>query len=271
MRPPDENQTTSKRPPFMSAGRRPASSEDNILARLEREGRRGKGGWKQSWIAWCSVASVAIIGLIGVLASLARENMEVHRPAAAAAPRVAPDPYVGQHTSVASMNGGFAPLPPAATLPKQPAKVIDMSFERTFIRADNAPRPPLVTLKPEPVPESVATAAASVPMRTIAVRPVPAKHLAAKPAATARKMAAANAAKAPPARPVVAAVVRPKKTAPAAAPEPAVDSDVALLSAIILHASRHAGERAQMEAARCGAGKQCAPSPDPLTSLQATD
>jgi hypothetical protein len=50
--------------------------------------------------------------------------------------------------------------------------------------------------------------------------------------------------------------------------EAPADSDVALLSAIIMHASRHDGERAQMQAAaRCPVGKKCAPPAD----LKATD
>ena len=86
----------------------------------------------------------------------------------------------------------------------------------------------------------------------------------AKPAARARAAAAAAAPR------------RVKKTVPATIavrPEPsALESDVALLSAIIMHASRHAGERAQLEATQCGAGKQCPPPDDPVSmSLKATD
>jgi hypothetical protein len=83
---------------------------------------------------------------------------------------------------------------------------------------------------------------------------------------------AAPAARIVPLRTVSAtAVTRPKKIAPAqgaAASEPALDSDVALLSAIIMHANRHAAERAQMEAVRC-VGKKCAPAGD--AAPKATD
>lgn len=258
MNPPDEHQSTSTRKPFMSARRRPAAGEDNILARLERDARRGRPGmrWKQSWIAWCSVASLAIIGLIGLLASLARENIELHAPKAAAEVKPAPDPYAH---AMAGADPGFAPLPALAPPAKQPAAIIDMRSDRTVIKADAAARPALVTLKPPPAP---AKPAASPPPRIAAAKPAASKAVAARPPALApRKTVAATAA-------------RPRKApapAPAAAPEPAVDSDVALLSAIILHASRHADERAQLEAARCGAGKKCAPAPDPLTSPKATD
>lgn len=256
MNPPDEHQTASTRSPFISAGRRTAAVEDNILARLERDARRGRPGmrWKNSWIAWCSVASLVIIGLIGVLTSLARENIERHAPMVAAATMPASDPYATPPTSA---NTGFAPLPLLTTPAKQPAAIIDMRADRTVIKADDSARPPLVMLKPTRTPARPAPAPTP---RIAAAKPVASKAVAAKPPAIA------------PRKTVAASTARPRKASvPAAAPEPAVDSDVALLSAIILHASRHADERAQLEAARCGAGKKCAPTPDPLPSLKATD
>ena len=258
MRLPDENQPSSTQPPFMSATRRPASTEDNILARLERDGRRGGAwsSWKRSWIVWCSVASLAIIGLIGVLASLARENIEVHQPAPLAESKAAPDLY-GARPLMAGADDGFAPLPPPpaalppALQPKLPAAAIAVRPAR----ADDAARPSLVMLRPP-----------TTPARAVAARPA---------ASAPHKSAQVAALKPAPARALATSVTRPRKPLPAPAPthEPAVDSDVALLSAIIIHASRHAGERAQLEAARCGAGKKCvpAPGPDPLTSLKATD
>ncbi|MDB5952280.1 MAG: hypothetical protein JWR65_4135, partial [Massilia sp.] len=146
MRPPDENQPGSTRPPFMSATRRPASNEDNILARMERDARRGgaSSSWKRSWIAWCGVASLAIIGLIGFLASLARENIEIHQPVPLASTTAAPAP-----------DGGFAPLPPTApapaslpSQPKPPATVVDARPARPPARFDAPARQSLVLLKP---------------------------------------------------------------------------------------------------------------------------
>ena len=249
MRPPDENQPASMRLPSMATTRRPASIEDNILARLERDGRRGgaRPSWKRSWIAWCSVASLAIIGLLGVLASLARENVALHQPAALAGSTAAPDPYSARTATVTGESTILAPLPtlvldPAA-LPAQPRPQV------TVVDAQPA-RPSLVMLKPAPV-----------------------KAAAARPANTPRRSAPVGAAKPQPSRTVVATTARPKKPlrAPVVAPAPAVDSDVALLSAIILHSSRHGGERAQLEAARCG--RKCPPAQalDPLTSLKAID
>ena len=227
MRPPDENQPASMRASFTSAPRRPASTEDNILARMERDGRRGgaRASSKRSWIAWGSVAGLAIIGLVGLLASLARDNVSLHQPAAtgmAAAPTPAPGPYRAPAPVVVSEG---PPSPPvSAVVPAQPA-------------------PPVAVVDARPSP------AASAP----------------------RKSAPLAAAKPPPVRTVAASAARTKKPAPA--PEPAVDGDVALLSAIILHSSRHAGERAQLEAARCGAGRKCpaGPAPEPLTWLKTLD
>jgi hypothetical protein len=107
-----------------------------------------------------------------------------------------------------------------------------------------------------------------------------------KPAPSGTPAPARTVVAAPPARTAVvtvpvrstvaaAAPARARKTTSATQsvrPElAAVDSDIALLSAIIMHASRHAGERAQIEAAQCGAGKKCAPPADLLGPLKATD
>ena len=262
MRPPDENQPGSTRPNFTSSARRSSAGDDNILARLERDARRGRvsrQGWKHARLAWCLLASVAVIGLVGTLASLTRENLSVNRPPVLIEARATP-PDISGPSAAALIKGGFAPLPApdlklasaVADLPPEPAKP-----------------PPMVMLKP--APEALAKpAAAPAPAPKPAARRAPAK-----PAAKAPPVKTA-VAKPAPAKPVVVAAPapRPKKPAAAAvaAPEPAaVDSDVALLSAIIMHASRHAGERAQQEAARCGAGKKCPPPADPPTTPKATD
>lgn len=253
MRPPDENQPDAMRALSISVTRRPASADDNILARLERDGRRGgaRPAWKRSWIAWCSVASLAIIGMLGLLASLARENVALHQPTAAAGSTTASDPYNARAPTVASEGTTLAPLPTSDPTPDPAAMPAQ-------------PKPPAMVVDAQPAGPSPAM-----------LKPAPLKAAAMRPAASARRGAPVAAAKPPPTRTSMARIARLKKPspaperAPAAPPEPAVDSDVALLSAIILHSSRHAGERAQLEAARC-AGRQCAPtrSPDPLTSLK---
>jgi hypothetical protein len=264
VRPPDENQHGSTRPNFMSATRRAYAGDDNILARLERDAKRGKsarsGAWKHARLTWCLLASVLVIALIGTLASLARENLSApHKSALAETASAAVDPYGSD------VRGGFAPLPMPTATRKLGANAFDMPPEPALI-------PPMVMLKPAPTPAAVKVPAPA-PLRAPAPRPV------AKP----QPERIAAAVKPPPARPqarlpapaprsVAAAPVtaRPKKQLPTAAPEAApIDSDVALLSAIIMHASRHAAERAQMEAARCGAGKKCVSTE--LPSLKATD
>lgn len=296
MRPPDENQNGSNRPNFMSGSRRAAGGDDNILARLERDAKRGPSA--ASWsnharLAWCALAAVAVIGLVGVLASLAKENLATHQREA----KAAPDLFA---------NGGFAPLPGRDALATSSTQLVDLpTAPHKSKSVDRDEVPPLVMLKPAPAPAKTATVKTPAPVKKEMVKtPAPARMAASKPAAqpslktspTARSAPTKLAAKSTPAKPaaptrsappapthqaintsahpVVAVAPARKKIAPAAAPakaEPAaVDSDVALLSAIIMHASRHAAERAQIEAAQCGAGKKC-PQTEAAAALKATD
>jgi hypothetical protein len=271
VRPPDENQPASTRPNFTSSARRSASGDDNILARLERDARRGRvsrQGWKHARLAWCLLASVAVIGLVGTLASLTRENLSVNRPPVLIEARATP-PDISAPSAAALIKGGFAPLP-APDL-KLAAAVVDLPPEPVK-------PPPMVMLKPAPEsPAQPAAAATPKPAPAPAPAPKPAvKRVPAKPVAKAPPPVKTAAVKPAPVRPGVVAAPspRPKKlaaTATAAAEPAVVDSDVALLSAIIMHASRHSAERVQQEAARCGAGKKCPPPPDPMSPLKATD
>lgn len=258
MRPPDENQHGFTRPNFMSGSRRPGGGDDNILARLERDAKRGVAGksWKHTRAAWCGLAGVLVIGLIGALAVLTRENLAINRKPVLVAAKVDAFEPGGAASETRS---GFAPLP-VGNPPRRTAPLVDAPPERVMVKAgETAKAPPLVMLKP--------TAPGSA-------KPAAARNAPPKPAAKREPVKAAPA----PIRVAVAAAapVRVKKTAPAAVavrPESsALDSDVALLSAIIMHASRHAGERAQLEATQCGAGKKCPPPNDPVSmSLKATD
>jgi hypothetical protein len=258
VRPPDENQNGSTRPNFMSATRRAYGGDDNILARLEREARRGQGGpWKHATLAWCVLASVLVIALIGTLASLARENMTVPTPG----PEASSDQFAS------SVRGGFAPLPISSPNRGLGGNAYDLPAEASLL-------PPLVMLKPAAANAKSVAKPAQAPLVRAAAKP--AKPAPERTAVAARRepvrVAATTKPAAPPPR-VAAVPVRPRKAAPSASPavEPAaVDSDVALLSAIIMHASRHSAEREKIEAARCGAGKKCAPA-DTFPSLKATD
>jgi hypothetical protein len=245
----------------MSASRRQSSGEDNILARLERDGKRGAAGksWKQmnTTIAWCGLASLAVVGLIAVLASLAKENMAGHSKPVVVEAKAPTDQYADA--------GGFAPLPAVGSPPRRAAVLIEDPVPRAIPRASEAPHvpPPMVMLKPAAaVPAkpaaTVAKPAAAAPAKPAAARVAPPRPaIKTQPARPAPVKVAATA----PAKPVATAAPRPKKAVPAPAtakPETAaVDSDVALLSAIIMHASRHADERARIEAQTCPPGKKC--------------
>lgn len=277
MRPPDENQPGFTRPNFMSASRR-ASGEDNILARLERDGKRGTASsWKSARTAWWGLASVAVFGLVGVLTMLTQENVALNqKPVLAVAKPSAFDADPGLLP-----RNGFAPLPAGLAPDKIAAAISDVHPERPWKTDPPDKAPPMVMLKPAaPAPaKPVALAARATPPKQATKAAAP-KSAAAAPA----RVAIAASAKAyvmpppvravapPPAAPrtvVATAPARAKKPAPAAAKPESMDSDIALLSAIIMHASRHAGERARIEAAQCG-GKKCPPS-DPAMSLKITD
>jgi hypothetical protein len=168
-----------------------------------------------------------------------------------------------------------ADLPPPAPPAAAPAPVVEAP--RTAVIVDEAARkrdttvaggvPPLVMLPPQelngakPVAPAARTIQESVPAKP--AKPEPARaaarsgaekmpEKAAKPPSRPAKPAAARASGAPKAKPEVATRVR--KPAPGA--EAPVDSDVALISAIIQHSERHRGER---EAAGACNGAKCPP------------
>jgi len=249
VRPTDEHQAGSTRPNFMASSPKPAGGEANILARLERDGKRGGFGktWKNARLAWPIVASVLVIGLIGVLASLANNNLMLHR-----------QPVLIEATALApALQAAGAALPAKESDAPQPARVM--------VKADSSTEvPALVLLKPlAPPPESEKPLLAPIkPSASATSPPSPSPRSVAPARRAAHKRAAKNAkGKAAPAR-SLASTAKPRTVMPAPVPRvtpTAIDSDVALLSAIIIHSSRHSKERAQQEAIRCGAGKKCAP------------
>ncbi|MBC7455502.1 MAG: hypothetical protein H7335_17775 [Massilia sp.] len=270
MRPTDEHQAGSTRPNFMASSPRPAGGEDNILARLERDGKRGGFGktWKNARLAWSVVASVLVIGLIGVLASLANDNLMLRRqPVLIEAVALAPAP--GATGAAAPAKWRDAPQAGAATVPKLAAATIVPPPARIMVKADRSTEVPALVLLTPPVPSPASEKPLPVPIKpdASALSPpaspsprsvAPARHAAHKRANKSTK------GKAAPSR-SLASTAKPRTTISASARAPrvaptAIDSDIALLSAIIIHSSRHAGERAQQEASRCGAGKKCAPS-----------
>ncbi len=217
MRPTDENQHGSTRPNLVSGTRRPTGGEDNILARLERDGAHGAaggsiGGGRRALFA---LGCLMVLGLVGTLSWLAYQNATTRRVLPGAAIPVpvqtALDP--GAHIVPAQQ---LAVRVEGAGQIEAPAAV----------KTDEAAVPPLVLAPAERLTEAK-------PAPVIAsARPAPRQAVAARKA------------------PTVAAAV--PKTEPQQ-----VDSDVALLSAIIMHASSHAAERAQLDAQACAQGKKC--------------
>jgi hypothetical protein len=252
-------------PNFLSSSRRPGG-EDNILARLARDGQAAPTF--SARIVLCILASVLIIGLIVALVSLTRENLAVHhqplRIEATAAPY---EPAVPVARADAMEKSGFAALPSASASAKMAAAIMDLTTPREMVSADrSAQLPPLVMLhapaaEPEPdKPNAAPTKPLPAPARPVAL--MPARKAPSKLVTQGAVAKRAQSVRGATARPLVSVKSgRARKLAPAAAPlaEPtAVDSDVALLSAVIMQASRHASERAQPAPAPCRAGKKCA-------------
>jgi len=280
VRPTDENQGPSTRPNLMSSRR--GAGEENILAMLERDSARRSGTrMSSSRLAWYGAAAAFSGILVGVVAWLVYDNHEtasalqvqvqaervpeidaVSPPALLDAPHTmasAPPPQPPSAAVIVDQPPGPAAPPPLVMLPPEPAA-----------RA----RPPAPPKEPAPVaprPATVAaTAAAGAKAAPAAAKPVKTSKAekarkadradtlarADKPAKSAARVAKAQR---PGAKAGAPARTRGKAAAPAPA-EAAVDTDVALISAIIQHSERHRGEREQP--APC-TGPKCPPPPRP--------
>jgi len=246
VRPPDENQHGSMRPNLLSGARRRFGGDDNILERLERDSARQASG-NRSRAAWYGAAASLVLLFLVVVAWMAYENAgTVHViPTKHAAPdRGGPASLQGQQgavrvpalpgpATVLQMDAQDAPMPvPATVAPPAPAR-----------RDAVAILPPLVLLSGD----SAVARKPVLPSRTETPR-------AGVPAARTRPAARTSPAQqtATPDRiaPRTATAVRARKPASVhLSQEALVDRDVALLSAIIIHDSAHADEKAQSEAA----------------------
>ena len=245
MRPTDEDQSSSRRPNLMSSTRRSAN-EINILAMLDRHEtgglpRRLLRGLRGRSAMWYGAAGMLVAGLVATLGWLAHDSGALSADDAALA---------GAATSDASQasTGTVRPTPPAAvSLPRleaahaAPATVSEPEaaggLEPTLASAPTAGAT-IVEVAPAPLPEP----AVATPRETQATTLHPTQRLAAhvpaaKPAArsaTAKAPAASNRAPA-----LAHAEPRAKRTPASAKPAPAaVDTDVALISAIIQHANK---------------------------------
>jgi hypothetical protein len=210
----------------VSGTRRPAGGEDNILARLERDGVHGTAGGSTAGgrRALFALGCLVVLGLVGTLTWLAYQNATTKRVLPGAAVSAAPAASALPVPAQAALDPSEQ-IVPAHQL-TAPADSVSQTEAPASVKPDEAGVPTLVLLPPE---------------RRADAKPAP---VIAAPQAAARALVAAR--KAPP---VLAA-------GPKAEPQQ-VDTDVALLSAIIMHASSHAAERAQLEAQACAQGKKC--------------
>lgn len=272
MRPTDENQHGSTRPNLLSGARRRFSEDDNLLARLERDSARQLSG-NRSRTAWYVAAAVLLLLLIVVFAYLAYQNSNTVQlvPVVRASPGTDAGSAPTRDSAAASH---FSSSAAPQTLPGADAP--------PTAHANRVALPPLVLLQPREVSTNTSATPARHAGGPPPVLPLAPRPLAIPSAATAPSMSATTsfkpairdvlpaAARVAPATlvshiaPRIAAPARTHKPVPASAvAEPAVDTDVVLLSAIILHASSHAEERAQLAlAAACvrSPEKRCAGS-----------
>jgi len=261
------------RPNLMSPRRTATSGEDSILAMLEREpARKRKAGTSGIRLAWYGASAMLALALTGTLIWMAANNdglrpevQESVLAEAEQAPRRSA-PTQGDSPAGAATILQVAMAPAAAAPDTQPAGAA--------LIVDQAPPaeavPPLRLLKSAPEKPAAAT---SMPpaARATAVSPVPAAvppRSVAKTSPPARPAAPAAAETRPVPRPAAApakarqvvvakSAVKPapakaqRGVNPARSPDAPVDADVALISAVIVHANGHAPEGSQMTELLC--------------------
>lgn len=224
----------------MSSSRRPAASGDSILASLERGPSAART--HRSWLIIGGTAAAVLTLMIAWLAYGNATSVRALPPSAIKRP--APpvdDGMLSQSLPLISI-----PAPQAAAIVDEPASPAHS--------AEPSSRPAMVML---PADERERAPVAALPKEERFSRPPPvARGIAAKPVAAPRQ--AARPSKPAVARPEVRTVASKKQNAPSPTASPEVDSDVALLSAILAHSPRHAAERARQESCQ---GKKCAAKP----------
>lgn len=273
MRPTDENQSTSMRPNLMSPRRTSTSGEDSILAMLEREPARKRGsGTSTVRLAWYGAGVTMALALTGALVWMAANNdglkpevQEMVLADTGNAPQRSATAASDSPTGAATiLQVAMAPAPAAPEAqPAGAAVIVDQAPPAEAV-------PPLRLLKP--APDKPAAEKSTPPARAAASPSVPAAVTPARPAARTasppRPVAAVPAEAKPITRPAAApAKPRPAMVAksavkaaqakgqrgvnPARGPEAPVDADVALISAVIVHANGHAPEGSQMTELLC--------------------
>lgn len=245
MRPTDENQPGSRRPNLMSSSRR-ATSEINILAMLDGQapGRRLRA---LPAVVWYGAAGVLACSLLVVIAWLVR--------GATPAPDSTPVDVPGTRATLAADGPVSMPAPtayatPAAAVPARGAVIIDLPQPATAIAvSDVAGR----------APASTTAHPSSAPSLHPVTRPATPAVPHARPHPGSRTTASRELAHADPAPP------RQKRTASAARTTPStagVDTDVALISAILQHTGTRKEAADGAGTAAC-ADKPCGPRMPP--------
>ncbi|RZA35402.1 MAG: hypothetical protein EOP92_10680 [Lysobacteraceae bacterium] len=238
----------------MSPRRLSTSGEDSILAMLEREPARKRGkGASGARLAWHGAGAAVALALTGALVWMAANNdglrPEVQDTVLAEA-GTAPHAHAEAEAAGATIVQ-VAMAPVAAALdarPRSSAVIVD--------QPPAGAAPPLRLLKP--APNQPTPAAQAAPPLTAA--PVAAPALTRAVARSAPPPAVRPAAAVPGRpKPVTAAknTVRPaqaraqRSVNPARPADVGVDADVALISAVIVHANGHAPEGSQMTELLC--------------------
>lgn len=219
MRPTDENQTGSRRPNLMSSSRR-GGGEINILAMLDRQSGKPRARRKLAWIGAGALLAFTLAGGLAWLLHAPSGGFDDHRIAADL-----PEPKPA----------AALPVRAPASLPEPPRHVEQRPRHGAAI-VDPPSHEAAAVFPADMLPDDM-KAAATMPRPAA---PAPTRARAAKPAAhaAAARAGATRTASIPPRQEVPA---RPRRAA--AAPKPAhapasVDTDVALISAIIQHVNQ---------------------------------
>lgn len=226
MRPTDENQTASRRPNLMSSSRR-IGGEINILAMLDGQARKPRRIKGLPRAAWYGSGALLACALLGTAAWMVHEQGDgSFEGRIATGPAVVPlviaaEPLPNPPLLVPA-HGADHPATHAPAPRAQGAAVVDLPAPALAEAHDAAPTP-IAETSPPVVPAPPAKRA-----------PVHAAPRIASRTASAPRSAAPQTRQEP--------AVHPRRAAALAKPKPApvaVDTDVALISAIIQHASQH--------------------------------
>ena len=225
MRPTDENQTGSRRPNLMSSSRR-GGGEINILAMLDGQSGKPRRARKLAWIGAGTLLACALAGGLAWLLHAPSGGFDDHRIAADL-----PDPKPAP--ALPAPLPASRPEPPRylEEAPPQGAAIVEQPLHEA---ADVFP----AEMLPEAMKAHGGTRTAmETPATPASVPPAAAKapsHAAVPRSAASRTASAAPRHEAPArARSSAAAAAKPVQ-APTA-----VDTDVALISAIIQHVNQH--------------------------------